>query len=52
MKLAFSRYHQGHCSVEELADHLNVKVKNLFGLEDYLLREASLVREPISLATR
>lgn len=39
MELAFSRYHQGHCSVEELADHLNVKVKNLSGLEDYLLRK-------------
>ena len=39
MELAFSRYHQGHCSIEELADHLNIKVKNLSGLEDYLLRK-------------
>ena len=29
MELAFSRYHQGQCSIEELADHLNIKVKNL-----------------------
>lgn len=34
MELAFSRYHQGGCSIEELAEHLNVKVKNLPGLED------------------
>ena len=39
MELAFSRYHQGQCSIEELADHLNVKVKNLSGLEDCLLRK-------------
>ena len=38
MELAFSRYYQGHCSMEELADHLNVKAKNLHGLEDCLLR--------------
>ena len=39
MELAFSRYHQGHCSVEELADHLNIKAKNLPKLEDCLLRK-------------
>ena len=39
MELAFSRYHQGQCSIEELADHLNIKVKNLPRLEDYLLRK-------------
>ena len=39
MELAFSRYHQGQCSIEELAEHLNVKVKNLSGLEDCLLRK-------------
>ena len=39
IELAFSRYHQGRCSMEELADHLNVKVKNLPGLEDCLLRK-------------
>ena len=39
MELAFSRYHQGRCSMEELAEHLNVKVKNLPRLEDYLLRK-------------
>ena len=39
MELAFSSYHQGQCSIEELADHLNVKVKNLPRLEDCLLRK-------------
>ena len=29
IELAFSRYHEGQCSIEELADHLKVKVKNL-----------------------
>ena len=41
MELAFSRYHQGQCSIEELADHLNVKVKNLPRLEDCLLRKTT-----------
>ena len=39
MELAFSRYHQGQCSIEELADHLSIKVKNLPGFEDCLLRK-------------
>ena len=39
MELAFSRYHQGQCSIEELANHLNVKAKNLHSLEDCLLRK-------------
>ena len=39
IELAFSRHHQGQCSIEELADHLNVNAKNLHGLEDCLLRK-------------
>ena len=39
MELAFSKYYQGQCSMEELAEHLNVKSKNLPGLEDCLLRK-------------
>ena len=42
IELAFSKYHQGQCSMEELADHLKVKVKNLSGLEDCLLRKNPL----------
>ena len=44
IELAFSSYHQGQCSIEELADHLNVKAKNLHGLEDCLLRKNPLER--------
>ena len=39
MELAFSKYRQGECSIEELAEHLNVQVKHLPQLEDYLLRK-------------
>ena len=39
MTLAFSRYYQEQCSIQELAEHLNVKVKNLPKLEDRLLRK-------------
>ena len=41
LELAFSKYHQGGCSIEELAEHLNVKVKDLPGLEDRLLKRGS-----------
>lgn len=33
IELAFRRYYQGRCTREDLADYLNVKVKNLAGLE-------------------
>ena len=39
IELAFSKYHEGQCSIEELANHLKVKVKNLSKLEDCLLRK-------------
>lgn len=38
MDLAFSKYRQGHCSIDELAEHLSVKVKNLPRLEECLSR--------------
>ena len=38
MELAFGKHRQGHCSIEQLAEHLNVKVKHLPQLEDCLLR--------------
>ena len=41
LELAFGKYHQGECSIEELAEHLNVKVKNLSELEARLLRKAT-----------
>ncbi len=40
MELAFSKYRHGHFSIEQLAEHLNVKVKHLPQLEDCLLRRA------------
>lgn len=40
MELAFGKYRQGQCSIEQLAEHLNVKVKHLPQLEDCLLRRA------------
>ena len=40
MELAFGKYRDGHCSIEQLAEHLNVKVKHLPQLEDCLLRRA------------
>lgn len=40
MGLAFEKYHQGMCTIEELADHLDVKVSNLAGLENRLFRKA------------
>ena len=39
MELAFDRYYQEQCSIQELAEHLNIKVKNLPRLEDRLLRK-------------
>jgi len=39
LELAFSRYHQGRCTIEQLADHLNVKVQNVPGLEDFAMEK-------------
>lgn len=38
LNLAFRRYHQGICTREQLAEYLNVKVKNLHNLEPYAMR--------------
>jgi Zn-dependent peptidase ImmA (M78 family) len=35
LQLAFSRYYQGRCTREQLAEHLNVKVDTLTGLETF-----------------
>ena len=40
MELAFGKYRDGHCSIEQLAEHLNVRVKHLPQLEDCLLKRA------------
>jgi Zn-dependent peptidase ImmA (M78 family)/transcriptional regulator with XRE-family HTH domain len=38
LKLAFSKYYDGRISVEQLADHLNVKVGNVAGIEQLVLQ--------------
>lgn len=37
LKLAFARYYQGRCTIEQLADHFNMKAKTVVKLEDYML---------------
>lgn len=39
--LAFSSYYRGAISLEKLADHLNVKVKSVPGLEQAILQRAA-----------
>lgn len=38
LRLAFGHYYQNRCSLEQLADYLNVRVKNVSGLEQFVLR--------------
>ena len=40
MELAFSKYRQGHCSIDQLAEYLSTKVKHLPELEGRLSRKA------------
>jgi hypothetical protein len=41
LNLAFSSYYRGKISVEQLADYLNVGVKNIPGLEQFVLQKTS-----------
>lgn len=41
INLALSRYHQNRISEDELADYLDVKVKNLQTLEDYFTKKVT-----------
>jgi Zn-dependent peptidase ImmA (M78 family) len=38
LRLAYGRYYAGECSLEQLADHLNVKTASISGLEHYALQ--------------
>ncbi len=38
LQLVFGRYYQGRATLEEVADFLNVKAKNVPGLEEYALK--------------
>lgn len=40
LQLAFSRYYEGRCSLQELAEHLDMKAKNVSRLEGYITRGA------------
>ena len=41
LNLAFGRYYQGRCTVQDLADYLNVKVKSVPGIEHQMLTKVS-----------
>jgi len=41
MNLAFSRYYEGRLSIQDLAEHLNIKAKSVEGLERQMLRRAA-----------
>src|SRR5262249_1039237 len=41
LSLAFSSYYRGKISVEQLADHLNISVKSIPGLEQFVLQKTS-----------
>ncbi len=38
LSIAFSKFYQGRCTLEQLADYLNVKVQSIPGLEQYVLK--------------
>ena len=40
LKLVFSKHYQGGLTLEQVADHLGVKSKNVAGLEEMMLRKA------------
>ncbi|MCI0419015.1 MAG: ImmA/IrrE family metallo-endopeptidase, partial [Acidobacteria bacterium] len=41
LQLTFSKYYQGRYGIEQLADYLNVKVKSIPGLEQFVLKRAT-----------
>ena len=41
LTLAFRQFHEGNVSLEDLASYLNVKAKNVPGLEKYVLESVS-----------
>jgi len=42
LQLVFGKYYQGSYGVEQLADYLNVKVQNVAGLEQFVLKGATV----------
>ena len=41
LTLAFTKYYQGFCTIGQLADYLNVRVKSIAGLEQFMLKKVS-----------
>jgi Zn-dependent peptidase ImmA (M78 family)/transcriptional regulator with XRE-family HTH domain len=41
LNLAFSRYYEGRCNREQLADYLSLKVKSVDGLEQFMMQRVS-----------
>lgn len=42
LQLVFGKYYQGSYGIEQLADYLNVKVQNVTGLEQFVLKGATV----------
>jgi Zn-dependent peptidase ImmA (M78 family)/transcriptional regulator with XRE-family HTH domain len=42
LRVAFNKYYQRRCTIQQLADYLNVKVKNIPGLEQAMLRKVAV----------
>jgi Zn-dependent peptidase ImmA (M78 family) len=41
LNIVFSKYYQGIFSTEQIADYMNIKARNIAGLEQYVLEKAS-----------
>jgi Zn-dependent peptidase ImmA (M78 family)/transcriptional regulator with XRE-family HTH domain len=38
LRTAFSKYYQGRCTIEQLADYTNIKANNIAGLEQFVMK--------------
>lgn len=41
LKIAFSKYYAGSCTIEQLADYMNIKASNVTNLEQFVMGKAS-----------
>lgn len=41
LKIAFTKYYQGGCTIEQLADYMNIKASSVVNLEQFVIRKAS-----------
>jgi len=42
LHIAFSKYYQGKCTIEQLSDYMNMKASTVAGLEQFMFRKASV----------